>query len=123
MEKELKEKGIAVFEGLNITKTKVVKLKFLLRYDEMITSVNLLQGLNSDITVHAKVPDRKPMNLGVFNVGSVNFDKDGNAKVLLESMLESVDMDSIYEVAAADYIVIMFRAVLDLPDYGDTDTV
>lgn len=54
MEKKFKQKGIATFEGLSIGKNRTVQVKFKLRYDEILTSVELLQGLNNDITVHAK---------------------------------------------------------------------
>ena len=61
MERKLKQQGIASFEGLSIGKNKTIQVKFKLRYDEILTSVELLQGLNNDITLHAKVPDKKPM--------------------------------------------------------------
>ena len=43
MEKKFKQKGIATFEGLTIGKNKTVQVKFKLRYDEILTSVELLQ--------------------------------------------------------------------------------
>ena len=52
MEKKFRQKGVATFEGLNIGKNKQVTLKVKLRYDEVVTSVELLQGLNTDITIH-----------------------------------------------------------------------
>ena len=84
-EKKFKQKGIAEFQGLSIGKNKTVQVKFKLRYDELLTSVNLLQGLNSDITVHAKCGTGKAMNLGIFTIGAVNFDKDGNAMIPFKS--------------------------------------
>ena len=114
-ERQLKQKGIATFEGLTISKSKTVILKVKLRYDEVITSINLLQGLNSDITVHAKVPDRKAMNLGIFTIGAVNFDKDGNATIPFKSMVQNVNLDNICSLTDEDYIQLRFMAVLELP--------
>ena len=114
-ERQLKQKGIATFEGLTISKNRTVVLKVKLRYDEVITSINLLQGLNSDITVHAKVPDRKAMNLGIFNIGAVNFDKDGNATIPFKSMVQNVNLDNICSLTDEDYIQLRFMAVLELP--------
>lgn len=114
-ERHLKQKGIATFEGLTISKSKTVILKVKLRYDEVITSINLLQGLNSDITVHAKVPDRKAMNLGIFTIGAVNFDKDGNATIPFKSMVQNVNLDNICSLTDEDYIQLRFMAVLELP--------
>lgn len=114
-ERQLKQKGIATFEGLTISKNRTVVLKVKLRYDEVITSINLLQGLNSDITVHAKVPDRKAMNLGIFTIGAVNFDKDGNATIPFKSMVQNVNLDNICSLTDEDYIQLRFMAVLELP--------
>lgn len=116
MEKKLKQKGIATFEGLSIGKNKTVQVKFKLRYDEMLTSVNLLQGLNSDITVHAKCGTGKAMNLGLFTIGAVNFDKDGNATIPFKSLTDNVNLESICSLVDEDYIQLRFMAVLELPD-------
>lgn len=116
MEKKIKEKGVAIFEGLTISNTAVVKLKFRLRYDDMITSVNLLQGLNSDVTLRAKIPNYDAMSLGVFEIDSINFDKDGNAKITFKSFAQNVELENICMLPTADYIQLMFLAVLELPD-------
>ena len=95
MEKKFKQKGIATFEGLNIGKNRTVQVKFKLRYDEILTSVELLQGLNNDITIHAKTAIGNPMNLGIFTIGALNFDKDGNATIPFKSLVDNVNLDNI----------------------------
>ena len=121
MEKELKQRGVATFEGLQVGKNKTVTLNLKLRYDEIVTSVNLLQGLNTDITLQAKVPDKKPMNLGLFTIGAVNFDRDGNAKIPFKSMVDNVNLDCITQLVDEEFIQIRFMAVLELPDNSDND--
>lgn len=116
MEKKFKQKGIATFEGLSIKKNKIVELKFKLRYDEILTSVELLQGLNSDITVHAKTAIGNPMNLGIFTIGGVSFDKDGNATIPFKSMVDSVNLDNICSLVDEEYIQLRFMAIIELPD-------
>lgn len=116
MEKKLKQQGMATFEGLTIGKNKTVQVKFKLRYDEVLTSVNLLQGLNNDITVHAKVPSKKPMNLGIFTIGAVNFDKDGNATIPFKSLVDNVNLDSICSLVDEEFIQLRFQAIIELPD-------
>lgn len=116
MEKKLKQKGIATFEGMSIGKNKTVQVKFKLRYDEILTSVELLQGLNSDITVHAKTAIGSPMNLGIFTIGGINFDKDGNAIIPFKSLVENVNLDNICSLVDEEYIQLRFMAVIELPD-------
>lgn len=114
--KRFKQKGIAEFQGLSIGKNKTVQVKFKLRYDELLTSVNLLQGLNSDITVHAKCGTGKAMNLGIFTIGAVNFDKDGNAMIPFKSLTDNVNLDNICSLVDEEFIQLRFMAVLELPD-------
>lgn len=116
MEKKFKQKGIATFEGLSIGKNKTVQVKFKLRYDEILTSVELLQGLNNDITVKAKGSTGKAQNLGLFTIGAVNFDKDGNATIPFKSLVDNVNLDAICSLVDEEYIQLQFMAVLELPD-------
>lgn len=120
-EKKFKQKGIAEFQGLSIGKNKTVQVKFKLRYDELLTSVNLLQGLNSDITVHAKCGTGKAMNLGIFTIGAVNFDKDGNAMIPFKSLTDNVNLDNICSLVDEEFIQLRFTAVLELPDSSVTE--
>lgn len=120
-EKKFKQKGIAEFQGLSIGKNKTVQVKFKLRYDELLTSVNLLQGLNSDITVHAKCGTGKAMNLGIFTICAVNFDKDGNAMIPFKSLTDNVNLDNICSLVDEEFIQLRFMAVLELPDSSVTE--
>ena len=119
MEKKFKQKGIATFEGVNIGKNKTVLLKFKLRYDEILTSVELLQGLNNDITVHAKTATGNPMSLGIFKIGAVNFDKDGNATIPFKSLVDNVNLDNICALVDENYIQLRFQAIIELPDNSE----
>lgn len=116
MERKLKQQGIASFEGLSIGKNKTIQVKFKLRYDEILTSVELLQGLNNDITLHAKVSDKKPMNLGIFTIGAINFDKDGNATIPFKSLTDNVNVESICSLVDEELIQLRFQAIIELPD-------
>lgn len=120
-EKKFKQKGIAEFQGVSIGKNKTVQVKFKLRHDELLTSVNLLQGLNSDITVHAKCGTGKAMNLGIFTIGAVNFDRDGNAMIQFKSLTDNVNLDNICSLVDEEFIQLRFMAVLELPDSSVTE--
>lgn len=115
-EKKFKQKGVATFEGLTIGKNKAVVVKFKLRYDEILTSVELLQGLNNDITVHAKAEDTGVMSLGMFTIGAVNFDRDGNATIPFKSLVDNVNLDNICKLVDKEYIQLCFSAIIELPD-------
>ena len=116
--KKFDQKGIATFSGLSVGANKVVTIKFKLRYDEIITSINLLQGLNNDITIHAKVEGQKEKSLGVFNISGIPFDKDGNATVQFKSTVDNVEMENITSIlySDTDYVQLKFMAVLQLEE-------
>ena len=76
----------------------------------------MLQGLNSDITVQAKCGTSKAVNLGLFTIGAVNFDKDGNATIPFKSLVDNVNLDAICSLVDEDYIQLRFMAILELPD-------
>lgn len=121
-EKEVKLKGISSYAGLSISASKVVTLNVNLEYSEIVTSVNLLQTLNSDVTVLVKLGLKKPVNLGVFTVNGIKFDKDGNSKVTLKSMIGSVDLDNIMDfVECDDTTQLMFKSIIELP--GEVEEV
>lgn len=119
MEKKFKQKGIATFEGLSIGRNRTVQVKFKLRYDEILTSVELLQGLNNDITLHAKTANTSPVSLGIFTIGAINFDKDGNATIPFKSLVDNVNLDNICALVDEEYIQLRFQAIIELPDNGD----
>ena len=119
MEKKFKQKGIATFEGLNIGKKKTVQLKFKLRYDEILTSVELLQGLNNDITVPPQAATGNPMSLGLFTIGAVNSDTDGDATIPFKSLVDNVNLDNMCALVDEDYIQLRFQAIIELPDTSE----
>lgn len=119
MEKNFKQKGVASFNGLSISKSKVVTFKVKMRYDEVVTSVELLQATNTDVTIHAKVGTSKPVELGIFTVDGISFDKDRNATATFKSLVDNVNIDNISDIISEEYVQLRFLAVLELPDYED----
>lgn len=119
MEKNFKQKGVASFNGLSISKSKVVTFKVKMRYDEIVTSVELLQATNTDVTIHAKVGTSKPVELGIFTVDGISFDKDRNATATFKSLVDNVNIDNISDIISEEYVQLRFLAVLELPDYED----
>lgn len=120
MEKKFKQKGVATFEGLTIGKNQTVQVKFKLRYDEILTSVELLQGLNTDITLQVKASSGA-MSLGIFTIGAINFDKDGNATIPFKSLVENVNLSNICNLVDEEYIQLRFQAIIELPDNSNEE--
>lgn len=116
MEKNFKKRGVAVFNGLNIGKNNQITFKLKLSYDEAITGISLLQATNTDVTVQAKVGTCNVMDLGIFTISNVTFDRDRNCCVTLKSLLDNINLDNITETITDDIVQFRFMAVLELPD-------
>lgn len=59
------------------------------------------------------------MSLGIFTIGAVNFDKDGNATIPFKSLVDNVNLDNICMLVDEDYIQLRFQAIIELPDYSE----
>ena len=62
------------------------------------------------------MPDKKPMNLGIFTIGAINFDKDGNATIPFKSLTDNVNVESICSLVDEELIQLRFQAIIELPD-------
>lgn len=114
--KEMKAKGVCEFQGFNVSAKNVAKLKVSMRYDEIVTSVNLMQALNTDIDVFARYGG-KVERLGMFKLDAITHDKDGNSKITVASMLDNVEFEKIMELALysqSEITQILFKAVLEI---------
>lgn len=112
----MKQTGVASVEGFSIRK-KIVTLKLRFEFNEFLTSINLLQCMNTDVTVLAKFPDgEKAVNLGVYTIESNNFNKNHESLIVLKSLIDSINLDNTCRATVADNVIIRFLAVLELPD-------
>jgi len=59
------------------------------------------------------------MSLGIFTIGAVNFDKDGNATIPFKSLVDNVNLDNICMLVDEDYIQLRFQAIIELPDTSE----
>lgn len=112
----MKAKGVCEFQGFNVSAKNVAKLRVSMRYDEIVTSVNLMQALNTDIDVFVRY-DGKVERLGMYKLDSITHDKDGNSKITLSSMLESVEFEKVMEFALfseSQIVQILFKAILEI---------
>lgn len=116
MEKILKQSGVATLENFSVGKGSVVKLKFKFRYDEIVTSVSLLQAVNTDVTLVAKVDNKDIKNLGLFVIDAVNFDKDRNATAVFKSLTDNVNLNYICDIVDANLIQLGIKAVIEIEE-------
>jgi hypothetical protein len=116
MAKEVKVKAVGEFNGQSTKPNKSIDLSFKFPYSELVNSVQTLQMLNENITVSAKIGDEKPIKLGMFTLNGLNFDRDGEAVLKLNSMLDYVEADNLNTIAAlgkGEQFHILFKASVE----------
>ena len=98
----VKVKVVVKYGGHNISQNGSINLTLKAQYGEITKSIQLLQMLNNDITVKAKVPECKPKNLGVFRLKEVKFDHDGESIIKLNGLKDYIEPDELNNLPLND---------------------
>lgn len=89
-------KMFANYNGHNVRQNGSINLTFKCDYGELSNSIQLLQLLNNDINVIAKVAsENKPFKIGSFRLKGVTIDDDGESKITFNSITDYVEIDNI----------------------------
>lgn len=122
-EKAIQTKVVGRYKGHNVTANKNVNISFVCGYDQLTSYIQLIQFLNIDVDVIAKLPDEKPMKLGIFRVKDVKIDHDGEGVLKFNGMDDFVDTDAINKLVGSELIQIRFKGIVELEDddYEDDD--
>lgn len=114
---KLKVMEVMKYGGHSLSANGMVNVTFTAMYSELAKSLQLMQLLNEDVTVAAKLPSEKPMPLGTFRVHQLIVDDDGESKVKLRGMSEFVETDSLNSLPLRNSEVpefkVMFRADIE----------
>lgn len=92
---KLKVMEVMKYGGHSLSANGTVSVTFSAMYSELAKSLQLMQLLNEDVTVAAKLPGEKPTPLGLFRVHQLIVDSDGESKVKLRGMSEFIETDSL----------------------------
>lgn len=93
--KNIKVKEVVKYAGHNISANGVVNFTLVAGYSELVNTIKSMQLLNNDITIKAKLPDQKPMKLGLFMLNQVVVDGDGESKLKFKGNSDYIEMDNL----------------------------
>lgn len=108
---EVKVKGIARYNGHNIKANGSVDFGLKFDYGELTNCVKLLQLLNENITIAAKV-NGEVRKLGMFMVKSINFSGDGECIAKFNSTLDYVESNNLNNLSG-EILNMMFKAEIE----------
>ena len=94
-EMTVKVKEVVKYGGHSLSANGSVNFTLKAAYSELTNSIKLMQMLNNDISIKAKVPNGKPMKLGMLRIKQIIIDGDGESTIKFNGLNDYVEMDNL----------------------------
>lgn len=91
----IKVKEVVTYGGHSLSANGSVNLTLKSAYSELPNSIQLMQMLNNDVSIKAKVPGGKAMKLGIFRVKQIVIDGDGESVLKFNGLSDYIEMDNL----------------------------
>lgn len=91
----VKVKEVVTYGGHSLSANGSVNLTLKSAYSELPNSIQLMQMLNNDVSIKAKVPGGKAMKLGIFRVKQIVIDGDGESVLKFNGLSDYIEMDNL----------------------------
>ena len=113
-------KEVVSYKGHSVKANGNVDVSFSAMYGEITNSIKVLQLLNNDVIIVAKLSGEKPIKIGSFSVKNVLFDGDGESILKFTSMVDFIEMDSLNKIISQENFQIKLESNVDLEE-GESD--
>ena len=121
--KTIKVKEVVTYAGHSLRANGSVNLTVKAMYSELTNSIQMMQMLNNDVDLKAKVADGKPMRLGYFRIQEIKVDGDGESTIKFNGISDNIEMDNLNNLPLNDadtkQFTILAVAEVDLEDGED----
>lgn len=119
-----KVKEIVEYAGHTLSANGNVNFTLKASYSELTNTIQLMQMLNNDVDIKARLPGGKPMKLGSFRIKQIVIDGDGESKIKFNSLNDYVEMDNLNVLpnngADIKEFTVLLEAEIEIEE-GDTD--
>lgn len=92
---EVKVKEVVKYGGHSLSANGSVNFTLKAEYSELTNTIQLMQMLNNDVNVKAKIPGGKPMKLGSFRIKQIIIDGDGESIIKFNGLNDYIEMDNL----------------------------
>lgn len=103
--KKVKTKIEVQYNGHSIKKNGAVDLNFKSPYSELVNSIALLQLLNCNVQVKAKVGNNNPIDLGTFYLDKLSVDRDGESSIKFNTEIDNTEINMLNELTERETII------------------
>lgn len=119
-----KVKEIVEYAGHTLSANGNVNFTLKASYSELTNTIQLMQMLNNDVDIKARLPGGKPMKLGSFRIKQIVIDGDGESKIKFNSLNDYVEMDNLNMLpnngADVKEFTVLLEAEIEIEE-GDTN--
>lgn len=91
----IKVKSIVRYGGHSLSANGSVNLTLKSAYSELTNTIKLMQMLNNDVEIRAKIPGGNPMKLGIFRIKQIVIDGDGESVLKFNGLNDYIEMDNL----------------------------
>lgn len=109
----IKVKEIVKYNGHKVKANGTIDLGFKAMYSELTNSIKVLQLLNNDVKIKAKILDQKAIELGLFRVQKVIIDNDGESILNFSSLTDYIDLENVNKLIGNDEFHILLEANIE----------
>ena len=90
-----KVKEVVEYKGHSLSANGSVNFTLKAQYSELVKTIQLMQMLNNDVSIKAKIPGGNPMKLGFFRVKQIVIDGDGESIIKFNGLNDYIEMDNL----------------------------
>ena len=92
---KVKVKEVVKYGGHSLSANGSVNFTLKAQYSELSNTIQLMQMLNNDVSIKAKIPNGSPMKLGFFRVKQIVIDGDGESTIKFNGLNDYIEMDNL----------------------------
>ena len=116
---------VVTYGGHSLSSNGSVSLTLKAGYSELTKTIQVIQMLNEDVAVKAKLAGQKPMKLGSFKIKDIKIDGDGESVLKFAGISDYVEMDNLNLLPLANEENKLFQILLECEteatDEGDEE--
>lgn len=101
MNPNVKVKQFVEYKGHSLSANGSVNLNVKAPYSELVNTIKLMQMLNNDVVIKAKVESKK-LNLGMFRIKDIKIDGDGESTIKFNGLNDYIEMDNLNSLPLND---------------------
>ena len=121
----VKVKEIVKSGGHNLSANGSVNLTLRASYSELTSTIQLMQMLNNDVNIKAKIPGEKVMKLGFFRIKDIRIDGDGESIIKFNGLNDYIEMDNLnllpVKGSENEEFAVLMDAEIEIEEEGEED--